>query len=164
MGVCLAAGLAGCQSATPAGPSAESSPTTPTTWAPPPPPEGTTTLINTGDYGFHSPSGNITCHVVDKPGQSTADARCDINVYSYLPPANAGVGCPHYNSMIVGVDGPGEFVCTPAVGAGTAATLAYWDSVQVGRFTCRSKDTGVNCENTQTNHGFELGAAAFRRY
>lgn len=162
VGVCLAAGIAGCQSTGGAGASSAESPGTPTTWAPPPPPDGETTLINTGEYGFHSPSGNISCHVLDKPGGAAVGARCDIIVHSYPPPS--GVGCPHYTSMSIGVDGPGEFTCTPASGAGTADVLAYWDSVQVGRFTCKSKDSGVDCENTQTQHGFELGAAAFRRY
>jgi len=166
-GACLAAGLAGCQSSTPvAAPAApETSPSTPTTWAPPPPPEGTTTLINTGDYRFRTPSGNITCHLTDQP--SNVGARCDIAHFSYQPPANPGVGCPHLNAITVGVEGPGEFTCAPqapAPAGSTPSTLAYWDSVQVGRFTCKSKDTGVTCENTQTNHGFDLGAAAFRRY
>ena len=164
-GACLVAGLAACGSGA-STPAAEPSPSAPKTWAPPPPPDGTTTLINTGDYRFHTPSGNITCHVLDRP--TAVGARCDVAQYSYQPPANPGVGCPRYDAISIGADGPSEFVCTPEApvpsGAEAPSTLAYWDSVQVGRFTCKSKDTGVTCENTQTNHGFELGAAAVRRY
>jgi hypothetical protein len=95
---------------------------------------------------------------------SAIGARCDVAHYSYQPPTDPGVGCPQLNALVVGADGPSTFTCAPEAPAPTANTLIYWDSVQVGRFTCKSKDTGVNCENTQTNHGFELGAAAFRRY
>jgi hypothetical protein len=163
-GVCLAASLAGCRSSADIASSTEpdSSPSTPTTWAPPPPPDGTTTLINTGDYTFRSPSGNITCHLLDLP--NTISTRCEVGHYTYQPPANPGVGCPRLNSITIGAEGPSEFTCAPQAPAGDPKTLAYWDSVQVGRFTCKSKDTGVTCENTQTNHGFDLGADAFRRY
>jgi len=165
-GACLAAGIAGCQSGSSAPSAAAASSGTPTAWAPPPPPDGITTLINTGDYRFRTPSGNVTCHVSDLP--TNVSARCDIAQFSYPPPPNPGVACPRLDALTVGAEGPGEFTCAPQTpvpaGAEAPSTLAYWDSVQVGRFTCKSKDTGVSCENTQTNHGFELGATAFRRY
>lgn len=162
VGFSLVAALAGCGSGSHvAGDKSAGEPTS-TSWAPPPPPDGTTTLINTGEYTFRSPSGNIGCHVIDRP--NSVGARCEVTHFTYPPPDNPGVGCPKLNSITIGVDGPSQFTCEPDIAAGTAPVLAYWDSVQVGRFTCKSKDVGVTCENTQTSHGFDLGSAAFRRY
>jgi hypothetical protein len=108
---------------------------------------------------FHSPSNNIRCVI-----QATELARCDITERDWTPPPKPQ-SCPGdwANGLQIGRRGRGRFTCAnDAVSGGKA--LAYGQSIQRGRFRCRSRRTGMRCVNTRTHHGFRLSRERARRF
>jgi hypothetical protein len=108
---------------------------------------------------FHSPSGNIRC-VIDR----TSFTRCDITDRDWSPPPKPR-SCEFDwgNSLGLGFRGRGRFLCvSDAVDAGRK--LAFGESIQRGRFRCRSRTTGIRCMNTRNGHGFALSREHVRRF
>ena len=108
---------------------------------------------------FHSPSGNIRC-VIDR----TAFTRCDITNRNWSPPPKPR-SCEFDwgNSLGLGFRGRGRFLCvSDAVDRGRV--LDYGESIQRGRFRCRSRTTGIRCVNVRNGHGFALSRQLVRRF
>lgn len=108
---------------------------------------------------FHSPSGNIRC-VIDR----TAFTRCDITNRNWSPPPKPR-SCEFDwgNSLGLGFRGRGRFLCvSDAVDGGRV--LDYGESIQRGRFRCRSRTTGIRCTNVRNAHGFALSRQLVRRF
>lgn len=108
---------------------------------------------------FHSPTGNIRC-VIDR----TSFTRCDITNRDWSPPPKPK-SCEFDwgNSLGLGFRGRGKFLCvSDAVDSGRK--LDYGQSIQRGRFRCRSRMSGMRCVNLRNDHGFALSKQRFRRF
>lgn len=108
---------------------------------------------------FHSPSGNIRCVIAAK-----IYTRCDITQRDWRPPPKPR-SCEFDwgNTLEVGLRGRGRFGCvSDAIDPGRV--LAYGDSIQRGRFRCRSRRSGMRCVNTTGGHGFALSRERVRRF
>jgi hypothetical protein len=108
---------------------------------------------------FHSPSGNIRC-VIDR----TSSTRCDITNRDWSPPRKPS-SCEFDwgNSLGVGFRGRGRFLCvSDAVDSGRK--LGYGQSIKRGRFRCRSRMSGMRCENVRNGHGFAVSKQHVRRF
>jgi hypothetical protein len=108
---------------------------------------------------FHSPSGNIRCVI-----ERTSFTRCDITNRDWTPPPKPR-SCEFDwgNSLSVGLRGRGRFICvSDAVDRGR--TLDYGQSIQRGRFRCRSRVSGMRCVNVRNGHGFALSRQRVRRF
>ena len=108
---------------------------------------------------FHSPTGNIRC-VID----GTSFTRCDITNRDWSPPPKPK-SCEFDwgNSLGLGFRGSGKFLCvSDAVNSGRK--LDYGQSIQRGRFRCRSRMSGMRCVNLRNDHGFALSKQRFRRF
>jgi hypothetical protein len=108
---------------------------------------------------FHSPTGNIRC-VIDR----TSFTRCDITNRDWSPPRQPK-SCEFDwgNSLGLGFRGRGHFLCvSDAVDRGRK--LDFGESIQRGRFRCRSRTTGIRCVNVRNDHGFALSRQRFRRF
>ena len=108
---------------------------------------------------FHSPSGNIRC-VID----ATSFTRCDITNRDWSPPPKPRA-CEFDwgNSLAVSFRGRGRFLCvSDAVDRGRR--LDYGESIQRGRFRCRSRMSGMRCVNVRNGHGFALSKQRVQRF
>lgn len=108
---------------------------------------------------FQSPTGNIGCMIVG------GEARCDIVRRDWSPPQRPAA-CPNIvdfgQGLTVGSSGPGRFVCAgDTVREPSAPRLPYGTASVVGSFTCVSRETGVECTNTHTGHGFTLSVQGY---
>ena len=113
----------------------------------------------TAATSFHSPTGNIRC-VID----GTSFTRCDITNRDWSPPPKPK-SCEFDwgNSLGLGFRGRGKFLCvSDAVNSGRK--LDYGQSIQRGRFRCRSRMSGMRCVNLRNDHGFALSKQRFRRF
>ena len=108
---------------------------------------------------FHSPSGNIRC-VIDR----TSFTRCDVMNRDWSPPPKpASCEFDWGNSLGLGFRGRGRFLrVSDAVDSGR--TLDYGQSIKRGRFSCRSRTSGVRCVNVRNGHGFALSKQRVRRF
>jgi len=105
--------------------------------------------------------GNIGCIVFDKA--DTVEARCDISQKRWQPPPKPA-DCPVDYGQGLALSDTAGIVCAGDTAPGATRQLAYGDALQVGRFVCTSRETGMTCENTRTRHGFELSQASYRFY
>jgi hypothetical protein len=113
----------------------------------------------TAATSFHSPTGNIRC-VIDR----TSFTRCDITNRDWSPPPKPK-SCEFDwgNSLGLGFRGRGKFLCvSDAVDSGRK--LDYGQSIQRGRFRCRSRMSGMRCVNLRNDHGFAVSKQRFRRF
>jgi hypothetical protein len=108
---------------------------------------------------FHSPSGNIGCAI------GGGQARCDIKAHSWSPPPRPS-NCPldWGYGLIVSRSGPGHFFCGGDTVFGAGGALAYGGSASRGGFTCRMRESGVECLNDSSGHGFVLSRESARRF
>jgi hypothetical protein len=108
---------------------------------------------------FHSPSGNIRCVIA-----KTSFTRCDITDHDWSPPRKPS-SCEFDwgDSLQVGVRGRGRFLCvSDAVDSGRM--LDYGESIQRGRFRCRSRTSGMRCVNLRNGHGFAVSKQHLSRF
>jgi hypothetical protein len=108
---------------------------------------------------FHSPSGNIRCVIAAK-----VYTRCDITQRDWRPPPKPRTCDFDWgNTLEVAFRGRGKFGCvSDAIDPGRV--LAYGESIQRGRFRCRSRRSGMRCMNTRNRHGFALSRERVRRF
>ena len=108
---------------------------------------------------FHSPSGNIRCVI-----ERTSFTRCDITERDWSPPPKP-MWCEFDwgNSLGLAFRGRGRFLCvSDAVDRGRK--LDFGESIQRGRFRCRSRVTGIRCVNVRNDHGFALSRQSVQRF
>ena len=105
-----------------------------------------------GLRSFVTPSRNVGCVVAEE------SARCDIRERAWTPPPPPPTCELDWGQGLTVTPGEaGAFVC-----AGDTTldprnpVLPYGDDVEVGRFTCSSRETGVTCRDGNTGHGFFL--------
>lgn len=113
---------------------------------------------------FRTPSGNISCGMIDTV--DFGSARCDVVEHTYPDPPTpecdvVGVST---GSAEVGADGPGVVgICAGDTVADPAApVLQYGTNAGAGPYVCRSAEDGVTCANLDTGHGFQIARASYR--
>lgn len=112
---------------------------------------------------FASPSRNITCLMAQTDGGSV---RCDVAARNWQvppPPSSCtavwGPGAELDGSASGALTCAGDTVTDPSV-----AVLDYGRSVTYGNVVCVSRDTGVRCTNTTTEHGFRVSRATYELF
>jgi hypothetical protein len=114
---------------------------------------------DTGPDGFLSPSRNIGCYL------TSANARCDIREREWLaPPKPADCPTDWGHALAVRGDAPGGFRCAGDTAIGGQPVLPYGSVARRGPVECRSEETGVECVNLDTGHGFAVSAAEYRLF
>lgn len=109
---------------------------------------------------FMTPTGNIRC------GMAGQSAVCEIKEREYEPPAKpADCDLDHGNVVAVGREGPALFLCYGDTSFGIPTpVLAYGRSTTNGVFRCSTSKTGVICEASRGEHGFELSRGSYRLF
>jgi hypothetical protein len=108
---------------------------------------------------FHSPSGNIGCAI------GGGQARCDIKQHSWsAPPKPSNCPLDWGYGLIVSRSGSGHFFCGGDTVFGAGGVLPYGSSASQGDFFCRMRESGVECLNRSSEHGFVLSRESTRRF
>lgn len=141
------------QTVAPAGTTPVSTPPPITTATPPLPPKPTHFVQ------FTMPSGNIGCSMSSPNGV----VRCDIGQRDWAPPAKPADCMYDFGQGLV-LGGTAGFVCASDTARGGGPVLPYGSTVREGPFECRSDESGVECTNLDTGHGFLLSAAEYRLF
>ncbi|MGC5168586.1 hypothetical protein [Luteimicrobium sp. DT211] len=110
---------------------------------------------------FAAPSRNISCTM------TATEARCSIAQLTTKPaPVDGCDGTVGY-VVTLGADGAVDTPCVAAQDQPRAAsskleTLAYGKSVTMGKLTCSSSETGVECRTKGTGKGFSIARVGVR--
>jgi hypothetical protein len=154
-----AAMLAGCGGSSDTAGAPATSQAGPTTSSSPRPPPSAPARHDTGPDGFLSPSRNIGCHLTQ------ASVRCDIREREWsAPPKPADCLLDWGHALAVSGDAPGGFRCAGDTAIGDQPVLPYGSVVRRGPVECRSEETGVECVNLDTGHGFAVSRAEYRLF
>lgn len=140
---------------------APSTPTTPATPTETTPPTSPTPPTNTVHRElFRAPSGNIGCAIAG------GSVRCDIRRREWSPPPKPpscdldyGQGISVGRSLRAGFVCAGDTTLDPSF-----AVLPYGTDSEVGDLTCSSREDGMTCTNTSTNHGFFIARDRYRLF
>jgi hypothetical protein len=117
--------------------------------------------------GFHSPSGNIQCFVVNNTlhcSLARADYGAKLQARCIAPPTQLD-----WHGWGLGARTKGTVTCTggilydPETERPSRAVLQYGSSWHRGAFTCLSRTTGVTCRN-RSGHGLFLSRQAWRAW
>ena len=112
---------------------------------------------------FQSPSGNIGCAIV--VSNAGSDARCDVAQHSWkASPKPSSCHLDWGNGLVVGTHGRAQFVCAGDTVLHQGPTLAYGNSIRLGKFSCASRSSGIRCVNRATGHGFNASRTVARRF
>jgi hypothetical protein len=110
--------------------------------------------------GFQSPSGNIGCSISKRLG-----VRCDIREREWsVPPKPRSCDFDWDGSLNLDKRGKAKFLCVSDTVFGLGGTLPYGDQISRGRFTCKSRTTGVRCVNRRNGHGFRVSRQSVKRF
>jgi len=116
---------------------------------------------------FNTPSGNITCAIVnDNPG-GPADVQCTAAQFSFhIPPKPAS--CQNNWAAYFGVVGGGQANVGACVGGQefgpTTQTLPYGSTIEDGGIGCRSESGFLACADLTTGHGFAVNRDTIKTY
>jgi hypothetical protein len=102
--------------------------------------------------GFHTPSGNIECVLVD------THARAAVDCHSFRPPQRVRL----YPGGQLKICRGSEARCKIG-NDGEIPTLDYGRRITVGRFRCKSLRSGVRCIVLRSGKGFLINRAGVKR-
>lgn len=129
----------------------------PGTTATPPLPPKPTEFVQ-----FTMPSGNIGCYMSSPNGV----VRCDIRQRDWALPDRPADCNPNYDfgqGLVLGGT-TARFVCATDTALGGGPVLPYGSTIRQGPFECQSGESGVECTNLESGHGFLLSAAEYRLF
>jgi hypothetical protein len=116
---------------------------------------------------FQSPSGDITCNMVNSPPNDTHSfaknfAQCDIVDQSWVPPRPPPQDRPDAIASAVLVRGQ-----VPIVGYSPGALAAtepvhYDQPVSAGAITCDADGSTVTCTDSSTGHFFRVSHESYQ--
>ncbi len=112
----------------------------------------------TGAETFTTPTGNIICTI------SSTGVVCSIAKLNDTPQENPN-GCEGFIGYVVELRSSGTTLpCIPKAELPVAAgdgieVLEYGDSKTVNNFVCESSNTGMVCEDSNSERGFKLARA-----
>jgi hypothetical protein len=115
-----------------------------------------------GVVDFTSPAHDINCAITDAPHVAT----CQLPAFSYKPAGKdqcKAKGNGVWGSTMSLTTAKPIFVCaTDAVVA--TKTLDYGKRIEDQELICVSKQDGITCMNTRTNHGFRVAQGYYTFY
>ncbi len=112
---------------------------------------------DTGPYLFLLPSRNIGC------GIDKTYARCEIRKHDWeAPPKPTDCLLDWGDNIKVMSTGPGHFRCVGDTVIGAATNILPYGSLsRRGPMECRSEESGVQCTNLDTGHGFAMSRTEY---
>jgi hypothetical protein len=116
---------------------------------------------------FQSPSGDITCELVNYPPNDQRSlaknfAQCDVVNQSWVPPKPPPPGRPDATSTLVLMRGELPIVgYSPGALAATEPTY-YDEPVSGGAITCDADQSTMTCTDTSTGHFFRVSHDSYQ--
>lgn len=107
---------------------------------------------------FRTPTGNIGCLMTED------HARCDIREADWEPPPRPPDCVLDWGASIGVEGGAAEFQCNGDTVLPADNVLPYGSVLRRGAFECRSDESGVDCRNVTTGHGFHLSRGNYEIY
>lgn len=117
---------------------------------------------------FNTPSGNITCAMLDSTGPgSRANVVCSAQHSSFhIPPKPAT--CTNNWAGYFGFDAGGQVSVGACVGGPefgpTTLALPYGSAIRLGGIGCRSENGFLACVDLTTSHGFAVNRDILKTY
>lgn len=109
--------------------------------------------------GFLSPSGNIGCMI------APSGVGCNILEQDWSPPPRPADCRLDYERIFVGPGEPAHFVCAgDSVHDSANPPLAYGDAIKAGSIRCESVQSGINCRDLESGHGFSISREAYQLF
>ena len=117
---------------------------------------------------FNTPSGNITCAIVDGTRSgSGANVVCQAQQFSFrIPPKPASCQnnwVAYFGFVTGGQVRVGACVGGPEFGP-TTMTLPYGSAIELSGIGCRSESGFLACADLATGHGFAVNRDAIKKY
>ncbi len=110
---------------------------------------------------FRSPTGNIGCVM------GSGSVRCDLSERDWSPPPSPP-GCNldyGQGAEVSTAGGHGHLVCAGDTALNPSApALAYGRVTARGGLHCLSRETGMTCTDTATDHGFFISRQSYRLF
>jgi hypothetical protein len=114
-----------------------------------------------GVVNFTSPAHDINCSITDAPHVAT----CQLPTFSYKPAGKdqcKGNGV-WGSTLELTTAGKPTFVCATDAVVATKA-LDYGKRIEDQELICVSKQDGITCLDTRTNHGFRVAQGYYTFY
>ena len=115
-----------------------------------------------GSLSFTSPSGNIGCDI-----SADNSVRCDIMNYTYKVPS--GMEACEFgnrgNAIMIEPGYNGYFPCvSDTVLSLDSPFLEYGGRASLGNIACQSREDGVTCIDTSSEHGFRISKGSYELF
>ena len=115
---------------------------------------------------FQSPSGDISCNLVNYPPTDTHSfgknfAQCDIVNQSWAPPQPPPPGRADATSTVVLMRGQFPIVGYSPGAVAAADPVNYDQPVSGGSISCRSEQAAVKCTDASTGHFFRVSRESY---
>lgn len=112
-----------------------------------------------GLAGFVTPSGNISCLLVDVADEG--GFVCHIIEHDF--PLDAASNCYSNDRTVALVQEPGDWSAIECTNfnIGGDRELAYGDVIVFGESRCVSREDGVTCQDLSSGYGFRIARAAY---
>jgi hypothetical protein len=115
---------------------------------------------------FQSPSGDISCQLVntpptDKLGFGKNFVQCDIVNQSWVPPRPPPAGRAGATSTVVLVRGQMPIVGYSPGTLAAADPVNYDKPLSAGAILCNSEQSAVRCTDTSTGHFFRVSSESY---
>jgi hypothetical protein len=115
---------------------------------------------------FQSPSGDISCNLVNSPPLDTHSlgknfVQCDIANHSWVAPRPPPQGRADATNTFVLIRGHAPLV---AYSPGTLATpdpMDYGEARSAGAITCSSEQSAMKCTDVSTGHFFRVSQESY---
>jgi hypothetical protein len=124
-------------------------------------------LANPYSQQFQSPSGDISCDLVNYPptdrlGFGKNFVQCDIVNQSWMPPKPPPPGRPDATSTLVLMRGQQPIVGYSPGAVAAADPVNYDDPVSAGTITCDSDQSTMKCTDASTGHFFRVSHESYQ--
>jgi hypothetical protein len=116
---------------------------------------------------FQSPSGDISCNLVNYPPTDTHSlgknfVQCDIANHSWVPPRPPPQGRTDATSTFVLMRGQAPIVgYSPGTLAAVDAMPDFGQARSAGAITCSSEQAAVKCTDVSTGHFFRVSQESY---
>jgi hypothetical protein len=110
---------------------------------------------------FQSPSGNISCNLVNYPPTDTRSlarnfVQCDIANHSWVPPRPPPQGRADASSTFVLIRGQAPVVAYSSGTLPAPDPVDYGQPRSAGVISCSSEQSAVKCTDASTGHFFRV--------
>jgi hypothetical protein len=115
---------------------------------------------------FQSPSGDISCNLVNSPPPDTHSlgknfVQCDIVNQSWVPPRPPPGGRADATATVVLMRGQLPIVGYSPGTLAAADPVNYDQPLSAGAITCRPEQSAMQCTDTSTGHFFRVSRESY---